>query len=42
MKWEALELSAIEDYRDGISSEAKTLLALGSIKADLISFEFGA
>lgn len=41
MKWEVLELAIASDYREGLHSDARTLLALGAIKADLVSFEFG-
>jgi hypothetical protein len=41
MKWEVLELSLAGDYREGLRSDARTLLALGAIKADLVSFGFG-
>ena len=41
MKWEVLELALADDYRDGISNEGRSLLALGAIKADLISSGFG-
>jgi hypothetical protein len=41
MKWEAFELAIVEDYRDGISTNGRGLLALGAIKADLVSFGFG-
>ena len=41
LKWEVLELGVADDYRDGPRDDARTLLALGAIKADLIAFEFG-
>jgi hypothetical protein len=41
MKWEVVELLVANDYREGLSSDVRTLLALGAIKADLVSFGFG-
>jgi hypothetical protein len=41
MKWEALELMITSEQRDTSYSDARTLLALGAIKVDLIRFGFG-
>ena len=41
IKWQVLELSLDDDYRDGTRNDARTVIALASIKADLMSFGFG-
>jgi hypothetical protein len=41
LKWEVFELALDSDYRTGIHNNARTVLALATIKADLMRFGFG-